>query len=319
MAIAEQPTNTTDTQSEISTASTKFIDRVCRQFTAELGQQLQLSPLHKSLAQHLFLKVNASIIELEKKRAMSTNKRDQPEITWRNINMEKLAIDAVHRVALGLDALIPNHIHVVPYLNGRTKRYDIDLRIGYVGTDLIHRKHALEEPLNVVYELVYDSDHFIPHLKDVTTEIESYEFRITNPFNRGKVIGGFGYIAYDDPRKNKLILVTTRDFDRAKAAAGQNDFWTKHELEMQYKTIVHRVTSKIPLDPEKVNSVSWQQVTIESTMDSAEMAIDAEIATNANGQTLSLNSGEIPIADVVDLSSEPEPVVVEALTEDPGY
>src|SRR5208337_22006 len=90
------------------------------------GQAIAFSPHQKKLAQHLFVKIDASLQSLELKRMQNPQKRDNTPITWENVNMGKLATDAAYRIDLGLDALIPNHIHVIPYFNGRLKKYDLD-------------------------------------------------------------------------------------------------------------------------------------------------------------------------------------------------
>ena len=106
----------------VASASAQFTTRVEKQFAAELGMPLEFSPLQKRLAQHIFLKVHADLKALETKRAGDARKEHQPEISWANVNMHKLGMDAVHLVSLELDALIKNHIHVVPYLNSRTQK-----------------------------------------------------------------------------------------------------------------------------------------------------------------------------------------------------
>ena len=176
--------------------------------------------------------------------------------------MTKLALDAVHRIGLGLDALIPNHLHPIPYFNKRLKKYDLDLRLGYVGKDYCRRELAIEKPLDIRYELVYTNDVFKPLMKSSQYSIEDYQFEIPKPFDRGEVIGGFGYIMYDDTIKNKLIIVPLKEFEKAEKIAKTQDFWGESNWKerMQYKTLVHRVTDKLPIDPKKLNIKSYAYV-----------------------------------------------------------
>ncbi len=259
------------------TTSAKFVASVEKHFTAEIGDALAWTDYEKTLAQHMFLKVDAQLKALEAKRE-EQNRTNATPLRWENVNMAKLALDTVHRVSLGLDALIPNHIHPIPYWNKRLKKYDIDLRVGYVGKDLCRRKLAVEEPLEVRYELVYETDVFVPHVKSMNNEVENYEFRITNPFDRGRVIGGFGYIRYADPTKNRLVLVTERDFKKAEAGAQTKDFWAdnKWREEMMFKTVVHRVADKLPLDPRKVNSRSYAYIEAQEAEESFEREVEGE-------------------------------------------
>lgn len=229
-----------------ATVSERFLADVERQFLAEMGRGVQFTALERRLVQHMYLSVDQALKNAEARRKQGS------EYTWNNIDRQKLAMDAVHRVALGLDALVPGHLWPIFYFNGKKGQYDVDLRIGYVGRDYVVRRFAVDQPVDITYELVHATDHFKALPKSSTREVEGYEFEITSPFDRGQVVGGFGYVVYDDPRKNRLILVTPRDFDRAQKAAKTSDFWTANDLEMRLKTIYHRVAGKIPLDPAKV-------------------------------------------------------------------
>uniref|UniRef100_A0A6M3K2K1 Putative DNA recombination protein n=1 Tax=viral metagenome TaxID=1070528 RepID=A0A6M3K2K1_9ZZZZ len=253
------------------TYSHRFANMVVKEFSSEVGV-MTLTPYQRRLAQHMFIAVDTQLKNLEVKRLDQGGADKGTPIVWQNINMNKLAIDAVHRVELGLDALIPNHIHPIPYFNKRKQKYDLDLRIGFAGKDCYRRKVALDPPIDIIYELVHEKDTFKPIKKSLTGN-ESYEFEITNPFDRGEVVGGFGYIMHEDPRKNRLIIVTKADFDKSKKLAKSDTFWKNHEREMQYKTLVHRTTEKINIDPEKVNA-SFLKVEIDDTIQGAERDID---------------------------------------------
>lgn len=285
-------------------ASTRFLAEVERQFGAQLGEELSFTAHERKLAQHLYVKVDAALKAMDEARVKRGQSNKKP-FTWQNVNLTKLAIDAVHRVSLGLDALIPNHIHPVAYWNGKLNKYDLDLRVGYVGQDYCRRRLAVVQPVDITYELVYETDTFRALPRSHDREVESYEFEINQPFARGEVVGGFGYIVYEDARMNRLVLVTPRDFERARKAAQTSDFWDKNDLEMLYKTVVHRVTSKVPLDPEKVNAASYARI------EAQEFAgdFDAEAATQANRQ----------LVDTIDVSgtSSKEPTAP-APAADPG-
>jgi recombination protein RecT len=206
--------------------------------------------------------------------------------------MQKLAIDAVHRISLGLDALVPNHIHPIPYLNGRTQKYDLDLRIGYAGKDYYYRQMALEAPKDIRYELVYKTDSFSVRKKDEDNEVETYTFVAANPFNRGDVVGGFGYISYPDPLKNKIVIVTMDDFKKAQDAAGSDKFWGKWKENMQLKTIVHRTVTHIILDPKKINA-SFAKVEHDDLLsyeETDEMSVKNEIGHNANVEVIDIGT-----------------------------
>ena len=258
-------------------ASERFTNQIMSQFQAEAGSPVQFTAYERALAQHLFLKVDSCLKEFEKKRRES-GKESQAPFIWQNVNMRKLALDAVHRIQLGLDALIPAHIYPIPYFNGKEKLYDIDLRVGYRGELYYRTESAVEKPQDVRLELVYSSDEFSPMMKSHDNNVEDYTFKIVNPFNRGNIIGGFAYISYKDPQKNKLVLVSEADFKKSCQAAKSQDFWSKYPAEMRYKTLVHRAMSHLPIDPKKVNAPAFAAVESDS--------VEAEINRNANGEAI---------------------------------
>jgi len=278
-----EPKKQTAIAKQDPTASEQFTGMVIKEFSGLVGE-MNITPHQKRLAQHLFIKIDASLKQLETKRF---DKTKQP-IVWRNVNMIKLAIDCVHRVDLGLDALIPNHISPIPYWNSKEAKYDLDLRVGYVGKDFYRRKAAIEEPLNIIYELVYSTDKFKPLKKSLANPIDSYEFEITNPFDRGEVIGGFGYIMYADSQKNLLVLVTGKVFEKFKRLAKAGTFWEGFPVEMRYKTLVLRTTDKLSVDPDKIGE-SYQAVEQDET---AEAEVVGEIAEKANKEVLNIEEPE---------------------------
>lgn len=229
----------------------RFTNMVLAEAQGQVGR-LELTPQQQNLLKHLFVGTDKSLADLEAKRLKDGVKK--APIVWANINLQKLAIDAVHRIELGLDALIPNHIHPVPYWNSKLSKYDLDLSIGYVGKDYYKRKMALDPPKNIIYELVHESDMFGPIKKDSENDVETYKLTIANPFQRGPVVGGFGYIEYQDQSKNKLVLVTKEDMDKSRKLAKTKVFWEGHERNMQMVVVVRRTTAALNVDPEKVNA-----------------------------------------------------------------
>ncbi|MEK3973685.1 recombinase RecT [Psychrobacillus sp. FSL K6-1267] len=302
--LTNQDTSIQATQSE------RFLKNVETQFAAEAGAPMAFTDYERTLAQHLFLKVDNVLKDLETKR-LSADKPYGTAYEWKNVNMRKMALDSVHRVKLGLDALIPNHVHPVPYFNKREGKYDIDLRVGYVGEAYYKIQNAVDEPIDVIYELVYDTDEFIPIKKSHKNKIESYEFTIKNPFSRGKIIGGFGYIVYENEIKNELVMVTEEDFLKSRKAAQSKTFWDGHPTEMRFKTLVHRVTSKLKIDPKKVNAASYAYVENQNQEDS----IRREINENANSEILDIEGGEVEDIMQIDVDEETGEVIEGQATE----
>ncbi|WP_026701481.1 recombinase RecT [Salibacterium aidingense] len=280
----------------VRTNSERFMNNIQAQFAAEAGSPVAFSEYEKQLAQHLFLKLDSVLQEFEAKR-VKDGKTNQTPYTWHNLNMRKLSLDAVHTVQLGLDALIANHVHPVPYFNSKEKKYDLDLRVGYVGKAYYRMEAAVEKPKDIITELVYSNDHFKPIKKSAGNEIENYEFEIQNPFDRGNVIGGFGYLSYEDPTKNKIILVTEEDFQKSRKAAAGKTFWDNHPIEMRYKTLVHRTTEKLKIDPKKVNA---SYLYMENKDE--EEAMRREVNENENTQYLDVEV--TPVEDPSELETD---------------
>lgn len=230
-----------------ATPSERFTSMVERQYTSEIGK-LDMTDYDRTLLQHLFIKCDASFIEANAKLAQG-----KTPIAWQNINMTKLAIDAVNRIRLGIDALIPGHLYPIAYFNGTTKQYDIDLRIGYKGEAYYIRQASMRPIRDIRIELVYSTDEFIVFKKGLSSKVEGYDFHVKHPFERGDVVGGFAYIEYEDEQDNVLIVLSKKSFDKYKALAGSDRFWGSWYEEMCYKTLVHRATSRVTIDPRKIN------------------------------------------------------------------
>jgi len=248
---AAENSNVPAERQEMQVASQMFTGAVLREM-ASIDNSIQLSAYQKKLAEHLFIQIDTSLKELEAKRLKDG--KDSSPYLWANVNMQKLALSAMHRIELELDALIPGTIYPIPYWNGKLKKYDLDLRIGYIGADTYKRKFAIDPPKDIIYELVYSKDKFTVIKKGVDRDVESYRIDIESPFDRGEVVGGFGYIVHEDATKNKLVLVNKKEFDRAKAAGKSGgSFWSTWEDRMQEKTVVLRTLKHVKVDPARVN------------------------------------------------------------------
>ena len=145
---------------------------------------------------------------------------------------------------------------------------------------------AVESPEDIVYELVCETDKFLPKKKSIHNDVESYEFEITQPFKRGEVIGGFGYIVYKDPKKNKLILVSNEQFE-ASEKKGNDTFWRDYPDQMKWKKVVTSTVTKLPLDPAKLSAAFLAVEAQEDAMDAAVVGADIEEKAN-KGEVLDI-------------------------------
>ncbi len=290
------------------TASERFTNMVINEFQGNIGE-LNLNEYQKQLIRNYFIGIDNALKNAETSRQYSSKKKDDPTITWNNVNMNKLATDVVQNAKLGLDMSIPNHLHVVPYKNSKTNQYDLSLMPGYEGLKYIAANYSLYKVADIKVELVHENDIFQPIYKD---NIEGYEFKITNPFARGNVIGGFGYIRYENEIHNKLVIMSIDELLKRKPSTASVEFWggeknvwengkiTGKETvkgwtnEMLYKTMVRATCKKVTVDPKKINESYVYVMESEDNYytDAQEDKINQEIEDNANKEIIDIEAEE---------------------------
>lgn len=168
--------------------------------------------------------------------------------------------------------------------------------------------YALIPPKSVTIDLVYSTDTFKPIKKGYNQPFETYEFEITNPFNRGDIIGGFGYIEYEDKSRNELVIMTKKDIDKRRPKFASANFWGGEVIEwkngqkiteekegwyeeMCRKTLIREVYSQkhIPLDPKKVDYSYQYMKQQELSLQYAESNLQQEKNITANAINLEDN------------------------------
>jgi recombination protein RecT len=304
-------------------ASERFMNKVISEFGSGVGE-VALTQFQRRLAQNYFISLDATLKATEEKRLSKAEKyRDPVPVTWANINMEKLARDVVTYARVGFDPAQKNHINLIPFKNNKTAKYDIGFIEGYRGIELKAVKYGLDIPDHVVVEIVYNTDRFRPIKKDSRNQYEAYEFEITNPFDRGDVVGGFYYHLYSkSPEKNKLVVMSLKDILKRKPDhaspefwGGQKDVWGKDPEtgrnvktgteqvagwyeKMVYKTIHRAAYSDITIDSQKIDDDYMRLKQIEE--DFAESQVEAEISQNANREVIDVEH---------EVVHEPEPTL----------
>lgn len=313
--MSETTTNgATPVVAEPLTIAERFVKSVERHFKAELGTAVQWDELQMVLAQHLYIKIDEDLKALQAKGKA---------VNWGNVNMTKLAINGVHLVNLGIDGLIPNHVSCVPYKDGALTKsegrdmYTLALRPGYAGKLLTYAKASVDPIVRIRTYLRIKGDRFKPIL---TSRGDDFEYEPGEGTLAGseEFEGGFGFIEYEDPRKNKLVLVTLRDFARSEAASKSKgtqskdeetgeivttgNFWKANPVEMREKTVIHRTAEAIQLDPVKLNNVSLKFVNV-IDVEAVEHEMEEEMAERANKTPLAIeNTVTGPVATHVVMS-----------------
>ena len=306
----------TELQKQELTASERFTGMVMKEFQGNIGA-LNLNEYQKQLIRGYFIGIDNALKKAEEARLnknswKSTKEEDKNNlpIIWQNVNMNDLAIAVVHHAKLGLDMQIPNHLNAIPYKNNKTQKYDIVFLKGYKGLEYIATQLSLYPIRNIIVELIYSNDVFEIVNKD---NITRYNFIIKNPFDRGEIIGGFGYIQYVDESRNKIITLSKKDIDKRKPAYAAAEFWGgekdkwengkkvgKEKIEGWYeemarKTIARATYNAVAIDPKKVNE-SYAYV-IENNDNTYENVIEGQVAEEieekANKELIDIETGEI--------------------------
>lgn len=282
--------------------STRFMTAITKEFTSAVDAPA-LTSHQRRLAQNYFIALDQALEKAEQRR--NSKKNDLP-VTWANVNMQQLALDVVAAARVGLDPAQPNHVNMVPYRNNKTKKYDIGFIDGYRGIELKAVKYGLDIPDDVTIELVYSNDHFKPIKKDANNKVESYEFEVNNPFDRGEIVGGFYYHAYkNNPEKNKLVVMSLKDILKRKPEYASKEFWGKDGWyeKMCHKTIHRAAYRDITIDSQKIDDDYLRLKKQEELFSDRE--IEAEIEAEANGPVIDIEYTE-PEEVVTDGEPEPE-------------
>ena len=324
--------------------SEAFTNKVLKEFGQVTPGEFRVSDYQRQLIQGDFIQIDRALKAAEEQRVYKNgNNKDHKfdnndPISWKTIDLNALALDVMHYARMGLDMTQKNMIFAIPFKdNSRvtaegTKVYTVNLMTGYNGIQYIAEQYALEKPKDVTIELVYSTDTFKPIKKSQNNKIEGYIFEINNAFDRGEIQGGFAYIQFADPEKNKLIMMSKKDIEKRKPKYASAEFWggIKKEWqngkqvevetdgwyeEMCLKTLKREAYSpkNIPIDPKKIDD-SYQYMRAQEIR-LAQM--EAQDVIEANTATVPIAAPEpaaLPENEPVPMEETPQPVEA-----DPGF
>ena len=146
---------------------------------------------------------------------------------------------------LGLD-FYSKEAYLIPYGN------QLNYQTSYLGAKKLAKKYSIRPIKEIDAKIVREDDYFE---EKVLGGKSSFEFR-PKPFNKGKVVGAFAYVIYEDggivvDTMNIDELETTRKHSKASNSMAWKDFTT----EMYRKTVLRRLCKYIELDFENVSQV----------------------------------------------------------------
>jgi len=265
-------------------ASERFTGMVMAEYKSIAGDTFKFSDKERRLISGYFIAIDQALAAAEQRRGEKNNL----PYSWQTINLPALAKDLAHYARIGLDMSSKNHLFAVPYKDTKNNRYTMTLMPGYEGIRYQALKYALIPPLSITVECLYEADTFKMFKKDRNNAVESYEFVVNDPFKRGKLVGVFGYLEFEQETMNKLLVFTTADVMKRKPKYAAAEFWDGWTSEMYEKTMIRALCGDkyIPRDPEKIDaSYTFVRAREEQF---AEEAIEAEVLENGNGEELTL-------------------------------
>lgn len=332
-----ETTQLAPTEEKKLSQSERFTAMVMAQY-GKTGSAYTFTEREKQLIRNYFISIDQMLskTEAERLRKNAANRNHDYDnalpYSWNTIDLPQLAQDLAHYARVGLDMMEDNTLFPIPYKNNKGNMYSITLMEGYNGIRYQAEKYALDPFKAVTVEVIYQNDVFRAIKKDSRNPVEGYEFEIPNPLDRGKPIGVFGYIEFDDPAKNKLVVFSEADVMKRKPKYASPEFWggektiyengkpVKTRLdgwlpEMFEKTMKREIygSKRIPRDPDKIDE-SYQYIR-QREQQYEDIVIEAEVAQNGNGAPV-----ELPEASkAIEPPAEPQmPETLPADEEDPG-
>lgn len=260
------------------TLAERFTNKVLAAF-GDVAKGVDVTDKERKLISNYFIKVDEQL------------RNSKQGDNWGMVRMNEFALTLAHTAKLGLDMSLPNMLSFIPFRHGDDGTINMVPVIGAKGYEYIAKTYGLTPPVSVTVELVYSNDKFVPHKKDCCHECDGYEFEIKNPFDRGSIIGGFGYLAFEDKTMNKLLIMSEKDMLNYRPQAHNKNFWTGENLKKMYeKTIAKQLLKKVTLNPDKVNAVRESFAQIDTD--------DMNYATNVAKQSVNENTAEGDYIDV---------------------
>lgn len=315
--------------------SERFTNSVIKEFGGNVSGALSVTDYQRQLIQGYFIGIDRALKAAEDERIRKNERNTDHKydntlpVTWQNVNMTDLALDLVHYARMGLDMMQENMLFPIPFKNNKKNCYDINLMEGYNGKRYIAEKYAIEVPKAVTVEVVYSTDRLTPIKKSASHSIETYEFEITSPFDRGQIVGGFAYLEFAEPTKNELIIMSMKDIEKRKPKYASANFWGGKTYEngkqvdvegwldeMVRKTLIREAygAKHLPRDPKKVDD-NYQHMKMREAH-YAEMEAQTEIAENAN--TVLIDTTHAELTPPHDVDAETGEVVAENATATSG-
>lgn len=281
MAKKAETKNTETTSTALSVAD-RFTMSVLKAY-GDVAKGIEVTDKEKKLIANYFIKIDEQL------------RNSKQGYNWGMVRMNEFALTLAHTAKLGLDMSLPNMLSFIPFKHGDTGTINMVPVIGKSGYEYIAKTFGLNPPKNIFVELVYSTDKFTMVKRDVKHPCDDYTFEITSPFNRGEIVGAFGYLAYSDKSNNFIMVKSKDELMRYRPPKYDPTFWSGENLpKMLEKTMAKQLLKKVALDPQKVNRIRDSFNVID--------AADIEIADYMAKEEIAENMGQ---GDYIDVDAEP--------------
>jgi recombination protein RecT len=219
-----------------------------------------------------FTVTNAQKAKIQGYFSAMTHVLNEQGLKWSQVAVDyKLAQDLMVCAQIGFDMRSEKMLYAVPRMDNKVGKYRFTLQKGYMGRVYEAMKYAEGNLEDITAMLVYSTDKFVPHIHDSQHPGDTYEFEIMNPFDRGSLMGGFAYLIYDNPARNRLVLVSKADIEKRRAVSKSSKFWGGWYDEMALKTVYIAGAKAVKLDPDKLDEAYERSQVMESDGDDLEV------------------------------------------------
>lgn len=233
-------------------------------------------------------------------------------ISWNEVVIDyKLAQDLMVCAQMGFDTRSEAMLYPIARQDKKAQgKYRFTIQKGYRGRIFEAVKYAVGTIIDIDAHLVYENDEFCPHYKDKNHPFDTFEF--TPPKNcfvdRGKMVGGYAYVTYENPAQNRLIVMSKNEIDKRKNTAAAKAIWDQWYEEMALKTLYIAAAKAVPKDPSKIDSTYRASQLLDQEQADAE-AQENILINQETGEVIDLNAPKaaIPQSTNVDM-----PVRIEA-------
>lgn len=277
------------------TQGQKFALKIQDEFRGAIGAK-ELSKEQQNLCYSFFSKIDSTLKTSELARLKKTGKyQDQTPVKWQYVDITKLSQDVVFASEVGLNPLVKNHMSIIPRKNNKTGKYELDLMPGYRGIELKARLYGVNVPKNVTAEVVRKNDKFSIVKKGVDRDCDSYSFEISNPFDRGEMIGAFYYMEYEDSTKNVICALNRTEIEKRKPEYASKMFWTKWEEEMWIKTMLRKAWGSVVIDSKKIDGTYANHERMQKIAElvTKENEVIETIAENQATEVIDITPGQV--------------------------